>query len=282
MAVAAWAGARPARIRAAVVLVLFLSGAGLTLHRAGEWSSGPAVLKSGVERCPSHAGTARLYIHYVLLKDLRFDEARAVSSRVGNPQARAFLRTYVDAKNALHRGDRQRARELGARLLPAAPREDVAVLTDVANLAMETGLHAEAEATYRELLRTAPGRGEIRYNLGLTLAKQGRHVDAAREISSAIAGGYAAAVVWNNLGLAEKNAGEFQRAETAFRAAMDADPRHWHAAYNLARMLLGTGDPEGAATALAKARARAEANGESTAPIEELSRHLGHPGAPGQ
>ena len=279
MTVAAWAGARPARFRTSIALVVFLSGTGLTLQRAREWSSGPEILRLTSERCPSHDGAARLYIHYVLLNDLRFDDARSVASHVRDPDARVFLQTYVDAKQALHDGNLPRVRDLGVKLLPAAPREDVAVLTDIANLVMEAGLHAEAEAAYRTLLAEPPERPEIRYNLGLALAKQGQHADAAREIRSAIAGGHTAAIAWNNLGLAEKNAGAFARAETAFRSAVDADPRHWHAAYNLARMLVAAGDQASAAPLLATARARARANGQSTAPIDDLLRHLDHPTA---
>ena len=161
---------------------LFLAGTGLTFLRAREWSSGPALLHSSAMRCPAHGGVARFTIHYVLLKESQFAEARAVASRVRIPAERLFLETYVDAAQALHEGNLARVREVGVRLFAAAPPEDRAVRTDIANLVMESGLYAEAESAYRALLAEAEDSGEIRYNLGLSLARQGRPAEAAGAI----------------------------------------------------------------------------------------------------
>ena len=274
MVVAGWTCAGPARRRAALGMGLFLAGTGLTFLRAREWSSGPALLHSSAMRCPAHGGVARFTIHYVLLKESQFAEARAVASRVRIPAERLFLETYVDAAQALHEGNLARVREVGVRLFAAAPPEDRAVRTDIANLVMESGLYAEAESAYRALLAEAEDSGEIRYNLGLSLARQGRPAEAAGAIRTAIDGGFVSADAWNNLALAERDAGRTQAAEAAFRAALDTDPRHWHAAYNLGRLLLGAGDRAGAGQALSTARARALANGDSTVPIDRLLRRL--------
>lgn len=54
------------------------------------------------------------------------------------------------------------------------------------------------------------------------------------------------------------------------RRYLATDPRHWHAAYNLARVLWARGDLEGAREALREARRRAVATGSSTRALDEV------------
>lgn len=274
LAIAACLVGRPPKLRTVAVVLLFLAWSGLTCARAHEWSSRTVVLQTNAERAPSHSTAARLYIHYVLLKDLRFAEAHAVASKVREPGDRAFLQLYVTATEYLHQGNLPLVRGMTRQLLAAAPREDYAIRMDLANMAMEAGQYADAEAAYRAILDEAPARAGARYNLGLVLGREGRHAEGAGEVGAAIQQGFESAVAWNNLGLLYKNSGDPTRAEAAFEAALRAEPEHWHAAYNLARMKLVQGDTERAREALALARTRAEAAGDAASEIQALLRSI--------
>ena len=276
LAIAVVAVLRPHRspARAAVVVIAALAGAVGTLGRSTQWASSTALVTSNARLSPSQATAVRLYIHYVLLKEGRFAEARIVAEDVADADERTFLLEYVRMKEAFAARDLQTVRDLSRRLLRAAPREDYPLRIDITNMVMEAGQLAEAEDAFGEILREAPGFVEVRYNLGLTLARRGRHEEAVGQILSAIEGGHATATAWNNLALAYKNSHHPRQAQAAFRQALLADPRHWHAAYNLARLLLAQGDRDGARSALDAARARAQAGGDSTRPIDDLMRSL--------
>jgi Flp pilus assembly protein TadD len=173
-------------------------------------------------------------------------------------------------KEAWARKDLDTVREVGPALLEALPADDFAGRVDVANILLEAGQYRQAEATYRDVVQNYPAFTEVRYDLGLALAKQKRFVEAASAMASAIEAGYENAKVCNNLGLAYKNAGQADAAAKAFRRALEIDPGHWHAAYNLGRLLLATGDRAGALAALRLAREHATAAGASTEEIDAV------------
>jgi len=128
----------------------------------------------------------------------------------------------------------------------------------------------------------------IQYNLGLLLARQRRYAEAAEAMQAAVEAGYVTAAVLNNLGLARRNSGQAEQAIGAFRRAMAIDAKHWHAAYNLARLLWAQGDRRGAWDALGEARGRAVAAGASTQALDEVEAAMqaggpplaGHPDRP--
>jgi len=264
------------RLRAAVALagVLFVAGAALSLHRCTQWASRDTLLRTNAKLSPGNARSARLWIHYGLLKQGRYEEAREAASAVRAARERAFLLDYVGAREARVNQDAERLSVLSRRLHLAAPKEDYPVRVEIANMALQANLLVEAEQAFRAVLSDFPGMAEVQYNLGLVLARQGRHLDAAASMRAALTGGFKSAIVWNNLALSYRKAGLPAPAEAAFLEAMAADPRYWHAAYNLARLRLVRGNVDGAREALRAARKRAVAAGDATQPIDELDAHL--------
>ena len=256
------------RLLAAAMLVLIaLAG---TTARAAQWRDGKILLADAFERSPHHRVAAELGIRWVLLPDHRFEEARDAANRVRVPGPRRYLQLYVDAREAMYRGDLARLRPLVTPLLRFTQPEDYSARLEVANMALESGLLADGERAYDGILSDFPAAHIVRYNRGLLLARQRRYAEAADAMQAAIDGGYVSATMLNNLGLARRNAGHTARAVQAFRRALATDPHHWHAGYNLARLLWAQGDRAAAREALHEARRRVVASGGSTRPLDEV------------
>lgn len=275
LAVAVWVWRLPRAPRWLAAVAFVLLGTTATVMRSLQWRDATALLTETARLAPAHYAAAELAIRYVFVPQRRFAEAHAAASLVRSPIYRAYLATYVSAHDALDRGDLGRLRPLVPTLLNATPREDYAARVDAANMALEGGLLTEAEREYRSIVADFAAPPAIRYNLGLTLARQGRHAEAADAMQSAIVAGYGTATVWNNLGLARMNAGQPEPAILAFRRALETDTRHWHAAYNMARLLWARGDRDGARDALREARRRAAAAGASTRALADLEQQMG-------
>jgi tetratricopeptide (TPR) repeat protein len=133
---------------------------------------------------------------------------------------------------------------------------ELATRGTLASLLMQLFLLDEAEAILREVLAVAPDLAPAHYNLGIVLARQRRDREAVTEFEAAIAGGLNTATAWNNLGLAYKNRSDVLNARRAFTEALQADPRHWHAALNLGRMEAALGSRDLANEAFREARRR--------------------------
>jgi Flp pilus assembly protein TadD len=131
---------------------------------------------------------------------------------------------------------------------------DVVAQANLANLQMQLFLLDEAAERYRWILQGYASLAGARYNLGLIYLRQDRYRDATRELRRAITGGVASAVVWNNLGIAHKHAGDIDEAETAYIRALQLDPNHCNAAINLGRLYLAFGKLGQARAALLRAR----------------------------
>lgn len=264
----------PVRFRLPGALALAALLAAGMLARSLDWRDGRGLIAQAGLRAPTHPIAGRLALHHVYMADDRFEEARAAVRKIRVPSERDVLLDYIDAKEAMKKGDKARLRPLVPKLAPYTPREDAVARREVANMAQEAGLYALAEQSYRGLLRDYPDSSEVHYNLGLALAKQGRHAEAAKEMRLALDGGHVTARVWNNLALAYRDSGQPDRAAEAFRSALKADPAYWHPAYNLARLLWAGDDRDGARAALQTARERAARSGDSTAPLDELERAM--------
>jgi tetratricopeptide (TPR) repeat protein len=276
-------GRLPPRPRAATAVVLLVLGLASTTVRSIQWRNGPALIEANALLSPTHPIAARIYIVHFLCTRQKFEEARSAASRVQVRSEQVYLLLYVRAQEARHRGDVARLKTLMPMLISTTPRDDLSLRVEVANMTLAAELYAEAEQAYRDLLRDFAAIPEMRYNLGLTLERQGRHAQAALEMEAAIAGGYKRATVWNNLGLALRDAARHEDAADAFRSALKADSKHWHAAYNLARLLWARGDRAGALLAVRDARARATAAGASSPQLDEVERAIAadRPGAAG-
>ncbi len=94
--------------------------------------------------------------------------------------------------------------------------------------------------------------------------------EAVHHLQEAVDRGMTDADALNNLGLALMHTGHTAAAAARFQEALDGDPEHWHAAYNLARIHALAGDRAAALAALDEATVRASRVGASTAPLEKL------------
>jgi tetratricopeptide (TPR) repeat protein len=115
---------------------------------------------------------------------------------------------------------------------------------------------ADAIETFRRVIALAPKHVLARYNLALALKRTDRLDDALEELGRAIAieprpeAYYARGVIhWHK--------GDLDRAASALRDALDAEPRYADAYSTLGSILKGKGDWRGAATALRRAIALA-------------------------
>jgi Flp pilus assembly protein TadD len=134
--------------------------------------------------------------------------------------------------------------------------ESVVAQFDLASLEMELFSLDEAAARLGRLRERFPRLAAVRYNLGLTLTRQGRFAEAAQELRASIDLGLSTATAWNNLAIALRRAGEIEAAEEAFRRALQVDARHCDAAVNLGRLYLALDDTRRARTAFVEARRR--------------------------
>ena len=256
-------------VAAGLLLVSF--GAG-SASRAALWDDFAALCANAASLAPAHHQAVKLAIDRVYVPAGRFAEARVAASGVREPEWRSYLSDQIDARDAYRRGDRNEVRRLVMKLMPVVPRADFGSRLEIANLALEVGLLGDAEAEYRGMLTDFRKVAVVHYDLGLVLKRLGRNAEAATSIQAAIDGGCVTADVWNNLGLVCRDSGQVDRASAAFRSALDADRTHWHAGYNLARLLWARGNRDGARRALEESRARAVASGAKADPLDELAR----------
>lgn len=106
------------------------------------------------------------------------------------------------------------------------------------NLAYSLMLQENWSAAEVELIMTLqlkPDFTRARVNLGICLGKQGHHEEAMDQFSEALA----AEEAFYNLGMICKSNDEYQRAEQAFRRALELNPRFAAAARQLEKVLVG-------------------------------------------
>jgi tetratricopeptide (TPR) repeat protein len=106
--------------------------------------------------------------------------------------------------------------------------------------------------TFRKLLELDPRHGLGRYNLALVLRRADRLPDALAELERALAIEPRAETHYT-MGIIYWHQGVLDRATTALRAAVAADPRYVDAHYALGSVLKATGDWTSAAASLRRA-----------------------------
>jgi tetratricopeptide (TPR) repeat protein len=207
-------------------------------------SAAPMYFLAGVyERTSRYTEAARFY--YAVAKSYQHRDRRA--ARAGLDRIR---RRYSDRLAALERDVRARPRDLA----PAGT---------LANLEMELYLLDQARDRFLDLIDSHPGDPAVHYNLGLTYERLGEPCLATNEFTKAVELGMNLADTWNNLGLAAWHCDDQASAAEAFQRALDLDPRHWHAAVNLGRMLRVQRDTERALLPFMEAKRRVESHGAS-------------------
>lgn len=103
-----------------------------------------------------------------------------------------------------------------------------------------------AEDAYRKALTADPERIEALVNLGALLCDDGRCSEAVALFDYAVAGGARSALLHYNHAIVLEDVGEVQRAEEAYRAALQLDDAMADAHYNLGLLLESKGDGRGA------------------------------------
>jgi predicted O-linked N-acetylglucosamine transferase (SPINDLY family) len=89
----------------------------------------------------------------------------------------------------------------------------------------QSGRLAEAEALYRQILRTQPGNAAVLHLLGLAAYQRGDYAVAIAEIGKAIAADPRQSDYHSNLGLVLRAAGQPEKAVEAYRRALQLAPR---------------------------------------------------------
>jgi protein O-GlcNAc transferase len=107
--------------------------------------------------------------------------------------------------------------------------------------AHQRGLLAEAEESYRRLLRAHPGHAAAHEMLGVLLGQRGDAAGALLHLEQAVALDARSPTATNNLGEALRRAGDDSRAEQCFRQAIVLQPAFAEAHYNLANLLKHVG-----------------------------------------
>src|SRR5690606_23971327 len=103
-----------------------------------------------------------------------------------------------------------------------------------------------AEGAFREALARSRAPGDVWRNLGLMLARQGRHRDAALAYRRALELEPRSAAAWTGLGAVLMDAGRPDEARAALVRAVECDPDLAEARYHLAYALSALGDYRGA------------------------------------
>lgn len=104
-----------------------------------------------------------------------------------------------------------------------------------ANRAYETGDYHQAETLYREILRDHPDAPQILFNLGNTLARQGRideSMEAFERYRDQVANPEDRAPAEYNLGYLYGETGNIEEALEHFRQTLDLDPDDEDAKFN--------------------------------------------------
>lgn len=112
--------------------------------------------------------------------------------------------------------------------------------------ALESTDPAKAEEAYRQALAENPAHVDALVNLGALMCEHGRCFEATALFDAALAAGTSSALVHFNHAMALEDLGEFERAEAAYRAALEIEPAMIDAHYNLALLLERRGDSQGA------------------------------------
>lgn len=111
---------------------------------------------------------------------------------------------------------------------------------------LEDSDRKKAEDAYRKALAAAPERLEVLVNLGALLCDDGRRSEAVALFDYAVAGGTRSALLHYNHAIVLEDVGELDRAEEAYRAAIELEPAMTDAHYNLGLLLEKRGDGQGA------------------------------------
>jgi len=110
----------------------------------------------------------------------------------------------------------------------------------IADLELTTGATEEATRAYREYLRHYPGRADALQNLAILQLRAGHPEEARTGLEAAIKSAPSADLYYD-LGNVHLKVGDLERAAAAYRRALEYEPKHPQARFNLALVLERSG-----------------------------------------
>src|SRR5262249_22695183 len=145
------------------------------------------------------------------------------------------------------------------------------------NLAIAAAAHGEGDAAvaeYRAALRLWPSAIQVRHNLGMLLAEQGKTAEAEAEFRAVLAR-EAVPETALALGLLEAQQERWKEAADALERCLAADPTYPRARYNLGLAYVRLGDTARALPALEAAADEPDTHAEAVRALVEVSRAAG-------
>ena len=178
-------------------------------------------------------------------------DAAVAAYRVAVSERPAFRKAFNNLIQALVKaGKGNEAIERARALVAAAPADPDRSFT--LGLAQSEQDVTEAIKTFRRVLELDPRHALARYNLALVLRRADRLPEALDELRRALAIDPRPEVHYT-LGIMYWHQGDLERAASALRAAVAAEPRYADAHYSLGAVLKATRDWDGAAASLRRA-----------------------------
>lgn len=158
-----------------------------------------------------------------------------------NPRQADYLNNLGLAQRAA--GQHQQAIDSYLRGLQLAPK-DIDLHTNLGNAYRETEQYAKAAASYRQVLRATPQDSEIQlalchslHRLGMHHQQQGRYADSAACYQEALRYQPRDAVLYYNLGNAQRELGQAAQAAASYRQALALAPNDADIHNNLGNVL---------------------------------------------
>jgi len=208
---------------------------GTVQQRSGRTSAEIAVYREAIA---SGAGSSETLSRLALLL-----------AEVGDPAAETALRDAMSSSPTvqadLHVGlgellaARGRAEEARRQfeIAAAAPARSVGTRNSRGMALARLGRVAEAETTWRELVRDHPDFGRAWVNLASLSIQRQNWAEAERFARTAVEREPTSAGAWNNLAIALEELGRISEAESAYRRAAEIDAKDWRALFNLGILL---------------------------------------------
>ncbi|HXY05762.1 MAG TPA: tetratricopeptide repeat protein [Burkholderiaceae bacterium] len=104
---------------------------------------------------------------------------------------------------------------------------------DASVRALEQGRTAEAERGFLALTKTNPELGGPHANLGMIYRRADKNAQAVSELEFAVRDSAQQPIYWNQLGIAYRQQGQFDKARQAYEHAIALDPNYASANLNL-------------------------------------------------
>jgi arylsulfatase A-like enzyme/Flp pilus assembly protein TadD len=218
------------------------------LMEEGRYGVAEELLRGILERDPEN--TQVLYdLAQVLIRQERSGEAAELLERALETAPESALLNTVLGQLEAGRGNLERAATL-AGVAAAADRRNLEPQLLEAEYLARLGRVGEAERIWRRLTGDFPEAAEPWSHLAGLHLKRGDWPAARDAARRAVELAPSDAAAWNSLGYALDELGRPEEAAAAYGKALEADPGHWQARFNLGLLLRRT-DPRAAAEAFA-------------------------------